>query len=195
MARETRTRKIQRKLFPQLPTMKGGRHGLLSFIEHLLWARACMRHFVCFWSWSPHLVSENLYDEGTERQRNYGISEIPELGKSLYLNLYNFTLILLCKWSSRVFVTSCCGDWRGFLHGPRLTPAVLWGAFQFWSSCTVLVDWGSVAGELRAEKMQEKCFVGKSSVRQNEMNDKWDWIPPNVPNNKMLHKEAWQFSC
>lgn len=31
--------------------------------------------------------------------------------------------------------------------------------------CTVLVDWGSVAGELRAEeKMQEKYSGGKSSV-------------------------------
>lgn len=81
-----------------------------------------------------------------------------ELGKSLYLNFYNFTLILLCKWSRAVCATLCCGDWRGFLHGPRLTPAILWGAFQFWSSvhssgglrecCWRAEGWGEDAGEM-----------------------------------------------
>lgn len=141
--------------------MKGRRNGLLSFTEHLLWARACMRHFVCFWSWSPHRVSENVYDEGTEREVMEFLWDpraSEELGKSLYLNFYNFTLILLCKWSSGVCVTLCCGDWRGFLHGPRLTPAVLWGAFQSWSSvhssgglrkCGWRAEhWGEDAGEM-----------------------------------------------
>lgn len=158
MARETRTRKIQRKL----PTTSNNDSReewttIIYYEPELVWG------ILCVFDHEVHILFLKIYTMGELKDREvmkflWDPRTSEELWKSLYLNLYNFTLILLCKWPSRVCVSSSCGDWRGFLHGPRLMPAVLWGASQFWSpvhssgglgKCGWRAEgWGEDAGEI-----------------------------------------------
>lgn len=164
-----------------------------------------MGHFVCLWSWSPHLVSESLFDERTESQRSYGAclrfqtkwSTREELGFELPSLLTDPIMVGyqqgLCDLRLRELKRDSYvnqGSHSLLSEVPSNSEAL----------CTVLVARGGMAEcwELGGGR-QEECSVGKSSVQQNYLNDKWaslgDWFPPTVPNNKMLHKETWQFRC
>lgn len=123
----------------RVSTVKGGRNGLLSFVEHLLWARVWVRLRVCVWSQSRHCVSESVYDEGTECQNDYGTSLRPQsegrTKEELVFELLPLHTDPMMVSDHATSVWPHTGEIdEGCLHGPRLTPAVLWRPFQFWSS-------------------------------------------------------------
>ena len=144
-----------------------------------LQARVYMRHFVCLWSWSTHLVSESLFDERAESQRSYGAclrsqtkwSTREEFGFELPSRL---TDPIMAGYQQGLCDLRL-GELKRDLHesqGSHSMPSEVPSSSE--ALCTVLVAWAGMAEcwELGGGR-QEESFVGKSSVQQNYVNDKW----------------------
>lgn len=124
-----------------------------------------------------------------------------ELGKSLNLNFYHFsTLTLLCSVIKQNLCDLILGDWRRIPVWIRTHSSHFLRSLPILRTlCTILVAWDSGWSVEDWREEREGMFCGQviCSTEWNEwqMGFPWDWFPPSVLKNKMLHKETWQFSC
>lgn len=125
-----------------------------------------------------------------------GDQKAEELGSEPSASLWPY----YSEGSSKGCVASWWGLSKGLQRGPRLTLAALQGLFQLWGSvhgpCGPRKCGGSAEG-WGEEGRGVLCGQVVCSAERSEwqMGLPWDGFPLTVPDNKMLHKETWQFSC